>query len=233
MHDSWRQRYVAAGPAKTIRLVVGDEMNIHRVYRLVSTPFRRRRMRAFERRFALDSSTTILDVGGTPETWELAETKPHVTLLNLTLPRRPLPHHVKSIVGDGTCLPFADKAYDIVFSNSVIEHLHTRERQSLFASEVRRVGRRYYVQTPNRWFPVEPHYLTPGMHFLPKSWQRKLLRNFSVWGWITRPTRQDCERSTDEIRLLSAGEFQSLFPDSSMTKERFVGFTKSLTVERR
>ena len=65
-------------------------------------------------------------------------------------------------------LPFGDGSFDFVFSNSAIEHLRTPERQRRFAVEVARVGKRYCVQTPNRWFPLESHLLTPWVHYLPK-----------------------------------------------------------------
>ena len=68
---------------------------------------------------------------------------------------------------DGTQLPFADGSFPIVFSNSVIEHV-PKGLQPAFAREIRRVGDRYFVQTPNRWFPIEPHYQMPFVHFLPE-----------------------------------------------------------------
>ena len=77
------------------------------------------------------------------------------------------------MAGDGRALPFRDEAFDVVFSNSVIEHVGDAASQRRFAREVARVGRAYWVQTPNRWFPVEQHLLTPLVHWLPKSWQRR------------------------------------------------------------
>lgn len=204
-------------------------MNIHDVYDRLSTPFRRRRMREFERRFILTSDTTILDVGGTPEIWELIDSKPAVTLLNLTWPPSPLPSHIQGMVGDGTQLPFEDCAFDIVFSNSVVEHLYTWENQRKFAREVRRVGKAHWIQTPNRNFPIEPHYLTPAIQFLPKSWQRRLIRNFTVRGWIDRPDDTECRQMVDEIRLLHEKEMTALFPESCITRESLLGLTKSFT----
>lgn len=207
------------------------ELNIRSLYKGISTPFRRRRMEAFERRFAITDETTILDVGGAPGTWELIKTEPQITLLNLSLPSSPAPAHIQSMVGDGTALPFRDKSFDIVFSNSVIEHLYNKENQLRFAGEVRRVGKAYSVQSPNRNFPIEPHYLAPGVHFLPKAWQRRLVRNFTITGWIVRPSQAHCNQMIDEIRLLRRAELELLFPESNIVSERILGVSKSFTAE--
>jgi hypothetical protein len=95
-----------------------------------------------------------------------------------------------------------DGGFDLVYSNSVIEHLGGIENQRPFAAECRRVGQNYYVQTPNIWFFMKPHFITPFIHWLPCKIQRLFLRNFTVWGWITRPTRQYCVSFMKEICLL-------------------------------
>ena len=132
------------------------------------------------------------------------------------------------VVADGCFLPFPDKIFDVVYSNSVIEHLGNLENQRRFAAECRRVGVRYYVQTPNKWFPIEPHLLTPFVHWLPPWFQRRLLRNFTIWGLITRPTTQQCETFLQEIRMLDRQELRQLFPDAEIHHERVLGLTKSL-----
>lgn len=188
-------------------------------------------MKEFERKFELDSQTTILDVGGAPGTWDLIHAEPQVVLLNLSLPDVALPPHISAVVGSGTALPFSDKTFDIVFSNSVIEHVYTWKEQQRFGSEIRRVGRSYSVQTPNRRFPIEPHYLTPAIHYLPKNIQRRLIRNFTIRGWITRPDATECAQMVNEIRLLSEAEMMAIFPESTIKRESFLGLTKSLTAE--
>jgi len=137
------------------------------------------------------------------------------------------------VVGDGCCLPFKDNAFDVVFSNSVIEHVSNWDNQRKFAREVARVGRSYYVQTPNRWFFVEPHLITPFIHFFPRSWQRRLLRNFTLWGLMTRPTAAQCEAFFREIRLLTEVEMKTLFPDAKIAKETIAGFSKSFMALKR
>lgn len=196
-------------------------------YRPALKYFRSRRMRKFYALFRPSERTTILDVGGLPLTWKLLPVTPKVTLLNLEIPPRPQQGFVW-IRGDGRHLPFRDKAFDIVFSNSVIEHIGHPDDQRLFAHEIRRVGRGYWVQTPNFWFPVEPHLLTPFFHWLPKRLQLVLLRNFTVTGWFTRPTAQQCWEFVEGTRLLAARELKELFPDGKILRERLFGLTKSL-----
>jgi hypothetical protein len=90
------------------------------------------------------------------------------------------------------------------------------------------VGRRYYVQTPSRWFPIEPHLMTPLIHYLPRRIQRKLLRNFTVWGVLVRPTPEGCDAFLRDIRLMTAGELRRLFPAAEIWRERALGLVKSL-----
>jgi hypothetical protein len=207
------------------------EINIHDLYRPFHKHFRAKRMRRFWRRFGLTPDTRVLDVGGYAFNWTLLPTFPRLTLLNLSLPTET---HLSGcrqrhtwVVADGQHLPFKDKAFDIVYSNSVIEHLGDTMSQQAFAREIRRVGVCYYVQTPNRRFPVEPHLLVPLVHYLPRSLQKRLLRNFTVWGLMTRPSSQEVERFLQEVRLLDEREMQRLFPGAQIWHEHVLGLTKS------
>jgi SAM-dependent methyltransferase len=127
-------------------------------------------------------------------------------------------------VADATQLPFADREFPIVFSSSVIEHVPPA-LQPAFAAEIRRVGERYFVQTPNRWFPIEPHYQLPFFQFLPRRLRMALNARFTL-GWQKRG-------HWEEITLLSAGDLRRLFPDGELHRERALGLTKSLMVVRR
>lgn len=90
-----------------------------------------------------------------------------------------------------------------------------------------RVGKKIYVQTPAREAFIEPHLITPFIHWLPPKIQRKLMRNFTVWGLITRPTQEYIDNFLNERRLLKYGEMKMLFPNSVILKEKFFGMTKS------
>ncbi len=83
---------------------------------------------------------------------------------------------VKALAFDGCTLPFPDRSFDIVYSNAVIEHLPGREAQQRFAAEIVRVGRGWFVTTPNFWYPLEPHYHLPYVQLLPEIWQQHLAR---------------------------------------------------------
>ncbi|HYZ72103.1 MAG TPA: methyltransferase domain-containing protein, partial [Chthoniobacterales bacterium] len=173
----------------------------------------------------------LLDVGGYPDFWKEADFEGSMTILNVH-PVQSTDRRIATVVGDGTNLTYPDRSFDIVFSNSVIEHLGTLERQERFANECARVGQQIWVQTPARSFPIEPHYLTPFIHFFPISWRRKLLRNWTVWGWMTRPSEDQIESSLGEIRLLNYVEMRRLFPDCRIIRERVLGLTKSYIAVR-
>jgi SAM-dependent methyltransferase len=123
----------------------------------------------------------------------------------------PASHFVRA---DALAMPFADGEFDVAYCNSLIEHVHPADRPRL-AAEVRRVARRYFVQTPNRWFPIEPHVLLPLFQFLPRGLQRRLWR-FGV----SRDPYQ-------EISLLTRGELARLFPEAEILRERVGPLTKS------
>ncbi len=123
------------------------------------------------------------------------------------------------VQGDARDLPFADGEFAIAYSNSLIEHLPAADRERA-ASELARVGRRLFVQTPNRWFPIEPHALLPLVHWLPRSLGRRL--------WKLGVTGEPF----DDIRLLSARELRRLFPGARIVRERVGPLTKSLIAVR-
>jgi len=208
-------------------------VSIHRVYELLIRGFRRRRMQRFVDTFQPTDETTVLDVGGTPYNWEQIDARFPITLLN-TEPSKigDRDSRYEWVQGSGTRLDFADQSFDIAFSNSVIEHVGSLEAQQTFARELRRVGRQLWVQTPARGFFFEPHLLAPFVHFLPLSWQRRLVRNFTLWGWITRPSRAAVDRMLEGLRLLDYATFRDLFPDCEIRRERFLGLTKAFVAVR-
>lgn len=208
---------------------------LNAIFHRISRSFRSNRMAKFEQEMALRPGTRVLDVGGRPDTWTRLRTQPKLVILN-TPHEEELLHGYQYVAGDGCALPFRDQEFDIVFSNSVIEHVGSAENQRRFAAEIARVGKRYWVQTPNRYFPVEQHILTPFIHLLPKSWQTRIALRFTVWSMLTdagAPEREWYIRHfLYDLRLLSASELSPLFPGAKIVRERFCGAVKSLIAVR-
>lgn len=212
-------------------------MKIQTIHNRVFIHFRRRRMKKFFDLIAPTPTTRMIDIGGAPITWNSeagVETTFPITLCNIRFPGDLASQgsRFSAVEADATDLPFADKSFDVAFSNSVIEHLGTWERQQAFAREARRVAGKLWIQTPARSFPIEPHYIAPFMQFLPKRWQRRLARRATVWGILVKPSPELIDEWVEELRLLSYSEFKQLFPDCQILRERFCGFTKSYVAVR-
>ena len=173
---------------------------------------RRRRAALFQRLLEPQPGEAAVDVGCGATGLAVLGTGLEVTGVDRA-PRSRYPgaHFVQA---DATALPFADRAFDIAYSNSVVEHLPLQDRAA-YARELRRVGRRWLVQTPNRWFPIEPHALLPFVHWLPRPLGRALWR-LGVSG-----------DPYDDVRLLGARELGALFPDAVIERERLGPLTKS------
>jgi len=178
----------------------------------------------------------ILDIGGRPQYWEMMtadlafDQRLHITLLNVEVQLVAHPFYT-AVVGDGRAIPqFADKQFDIVFSNSTIEHMGNLADQIQMANEVMRLGKQYYVQTPNRYFPIEPHFVFPMFQFLPIKLRVCLLQHYAL-GWYARiRDRQEAIREVSSIRLLGRKELMRLFPGAEIFEERFYGLVKSFVV---
>jgi hypothetical protein len=188
-------------------------------------------MRLFEKTFEISPSTRILDVGGSPSIWKFLAVRPRLTILNFPSALERGAEPISCVAGDGLMLPFKKNAFDIVFSNSVIEHVGSRADQQRFAQEISRVGRCYWVQTPNRGFPIELHLMLPFIHFLPKAWQRAIVERFTVWQLLVRPSEEErafyIDHFLHQLQLLNKRDLQSLFPEATIVSERLLGFVKS------
>ncbi|MBL7848581.1 MAG: class I SAM-dependent methyltransferase [Cyclobacteriaceae bacterium] len=201
----------------------------------INQRFREKRFRFFKElmeTIPAKETIRILDVGGTQSYWEnmdyASKEGIHITLLNVYEEDVTLPNF-KSLRGDATDLSqFADQSFDIVHSNSVIEHLYTLEAQQKMAREIQRVGVRYYVQTPNRYFPVEPHWVLPLFQFLPFSWRVFITRKFYLDSYPAAERSQVAIDRVKEVRLLTEGDMKALFPGGKIFREMFLGLKKSI-----
>jgi SAM-dependent methyltransferase len=202
-------------------------LSIPKIHQPIGRYYRSRRFRRFWDAFQLHRRSRVLDIGGYEYYWSFFDRVPRVTIVNLEPPES-RNEKFEWVIADARRLPFRDKVFDVAFSNSVIEHVSGPGDREAFAAETVRVGKRYYVQTPSRWFPIEPHLMTPFVHYLPRHVQRKLLRNFTVWGVLVRPTPEGCDDFLRDIRLLTEHELRLLFPAAEIWRERALGIVKSL-----
>jgi len=106
---------------------------------------------------------------------------------------------IRCVTASGTDLPFEDDAFDVAFSNAVIEHVGGWEQQRRFVEELCRVAPQVFVSTPNRWFPVETHTLVPLVHWLPRAAADRAMGTLGRENW-------------DQLELLSKSELLALFP---------------------
>ena len=176
---------------------------------------------------------SILDVGGKINFWEnrgLAGNNDYIiTIVNIEK-EKSLYSNIKTKMGDATDLsPFNDKSFDVVHSNSVIEHLYNFNNQSKMASEIVRVGNKYIVQTPNKYFFIEPHYLLPFFQFLPNKLKYLILTKTKL-SRLKKWEENFAKQYIKEIRLLSLKEIKVFFPSSKIYFEKFLGMNKSFTM---
>jgi len=179
----------------------------------------------------------VLDVGGTTAYWLDLEPVWHgrpitFTLVNLQ-PEPIADPRFRSLVADCRNLDqFADNAFDVVHSNSVIEHVGRWGDMRRMAHEVRRLAPRYFVQTPNFWFPIEPHFRTPFFHWLPEPLRIALVRWRSCGAFPRAETIDDAQRFIEDSILIDAPRLAALFPEARIERERVLGLTKSLVAIR-
>lgn len=208
--------------------------------RLVDSPdsvaekYRARRWADLRASFPDIEQMSVVDLGGTVQSWLRAPVRPqHVTVLSYE------PHGAEGIdwvdahLADACNLPDAlrDLRADLVYSNAVLEHVGGVERRQRFTETVHSLADRHWVQTPYRYFPIEPHWLFPGFQFLPLPMKVAVGRR---WKLVHTPDRDygSVIDSVLSVELVGLAEFRHLFPDSDIRHERIAGLTKSLIAVR-
>lgn len=195
---------------------------------------RMRRWQMFTEAFPEIGKAHVLDLGGTVETWRRAPVRPgRVTVLNLFEPGESEDGWIAPVLGDACdaarvlAEANTDTRFDVVFSNSLIEHVGGHARRADLARQVLLLAPRYWVQTPYRYFPVEPHWLFPGMQFMPAAARVAIAEH---WPLVhTRP--QSTEEARNEVlwtELVSITEMRDYFPAATILHERVLGLTKSI-----
>jgi hypothetical protein len=197
--------------------------------------------RLIEKLLAGGETLTILDVGGRAEYWNMLaphlRPKVHVTLLDQGDEPAPYSEHVveglrlTNVACNGCNMPqYADGSFDLVYSNSVIEHVGSYANMFNLADEIRRVGKAYYVQIPNCWFPLDPHSAFPFLHWLPDP--DGVITRFDV-GVTRRVDHRGAATRLDGPKMIERTFFRALFPDAVHTSERLaLVFVKSLIAMR-
>lgn len=200
----------------------------------ISHRLRERRFRLFDQLVGgLPRPLRIIDIGGTTKYWQqrswAGRDDVTITLVNLEAEEQRYDNIIPT-AGNATNLrDHADGSFDVAYSNSVIEHLTDLESQARMAQEVQRVAGAYWVQTPNFWFPIEPHFLVPAWHWLSEDARVAILQRRGI-GWAGRCEDPEFARTiVREHRLMRRDELQLLFPDAQLVSERFGGLVKSWT----
>jgi hypothetical protein len=207
-----------------------------------TTRFRMKRFPVFLNVLAsipeFDRPLRILDVGGVEAYWNDKQdliTRPiEVTLLNLPgYSTGTTRSNFFSVVGNACSMPeFESKSFDVVHSNSVIEHVGKWSDMMAMANEVRRVAPAYFVQMPYYWFPIEPHARTPFFHWLPESLRFRMMMTRDRGFYRRCNTVDEAMRTIQEAAMLDKKMFSALFPDAEIVSERYFGLTKSLMATR-
>ncbi len=195
--------------------------------------FRKKRFEYFVRVIKPDPKNhSILDIGGRPQFWIRSGYEGRVDMINIEDQNvRNLPSNIRLIKGDILNIEeLLKEKYDIIFSNSTIEHVGGLREQKKLAQIIMNNCSKYFVQTPNLNFPLEPHFLFPFFQFLPYS-LKVTIAKYWPFGWYV-PKSESAIKDTKMIRLLSKKQLKSLFPDGELVSEKFLIFNKSFYIFR-
>ena len=171
----------------------------------------------------------IIDIGGVDTYWNilpetyLQDKNVKITIINLpgeveTRDEK----HIRVIHGNACDLSqFADNSFNIAHSNSVLEHVGDWSNMVAFSREVKRVATSHFIQTPNYWFPIEPHAMTPIIHWLPEPLKIKIVQHYALGHWPKASNVDEAVRIIESARLLDISMFEELFSESEIKKEKF------------
>jgi Methyltransferase domain len=231
--ESEKRGHISAVNTQRGRVAPENSVRIKAYYSLLpyfSVAARQRRMEGLVQKLEIKPGTRVLDLGGGPSIWESVSVPLDITILNLPggvasfeLSSFNVGIHKFTYVEGDACNvhQFADRSFDLAFSNSVIEHVGGDDKQAAFAREVVRLGKSYWVQTPSAWFPIEAHTGIPFYWFYPESaraWlSRRSQRKLPAW-WT---------EYIAQTRVLSRRRMVDLFPNARIDVEFLFGLPKS------
>lgn len=202
--------------------------------RSLSSSRRAKRFAELVRRFPDLAQMRVLDLGGTPDFWRSAPVQPaYVTTMNLDTwtADEPWLDHVTADACDVSSLDRCAGDYDLVVSNSLIEHVGGFLKRQELAHVVEKAAPSHWVQTPDRYFPIEPHFVGPGFQFLPVRARAELVRRWPIAHERVH-TSEEALAQVLTIELISSAELAHLFPGSTIWHERLAGLSKSIVAVR-
>lgn len=204
----------------------------HRFILPIIGHFRKRRGAMILKQIPNLSGANVCDLGGSVHFWQqtgLIDKPRKISIVNISQNevhiQGTVPANVEIVLYDGETIPFPDRTFDVLVCNSVLEHVPPQARAKL-ASEMRRISKQGFVQTPAFEFPIEPHFVAPLIHWIPKPAGKRLVP-LTPWGFISRQPPNVQQAYWEEVNLLKRKEFKKLFPGTHVKSERFIGLRKS------
>jgi hypothetical protein len=209
---------------------------ITRLFNRLSQRSRRIKMELLQQWLPLRGDERILDIGSeidqhSRQVLERFPDRSKITAANIR------PGHlqaiaaaypgVRTVLADARQMPFRDREFDIVYSNAVIEHVGNLQDQQRMADEVRRVGKSWFLTTPNRWYPFEFHVRMPLISWLPP---RLMWKAAKLWGYDHIQRRYQSGNDYSDVQLLTARQLRAMFPDSRILKPRVTFWPETLVI---
>jgi len=223
-------------------------MNVIRnFFKSFSDESRRRRAEIFRNSFKIGPDTKILDLGSEDgsaiasllDTTSVRSENVWIADIDQNAVRTGAARYGFNpvVLQEFEALPFENNFFDVVYCSSVIEHVtvpksevwrirktsefrsRSLRSQTFFANEIIRVGKSYFVQSPNRFFPIESHTWLPFLGYFPRPFLIAAMRLANIV-WV--------KKSIPDFNLLNSAEMQKLFPDARIEIERRFGIAKSL-----
>lgn len=199
--------------------------------------FRHKRGKVILKYFPDIASLRICDLGGSQHFWEKLDIEgisfSNITIYNISSNEAgscidSSKQQIKTVIYDGCKIPASDVYFDLLVCNSVLEHVPPDKRQSL-VKEMMRVAKHLFIQTPAYLFPIEPHFIMPFIHWLPRK-IGYIFAHISLWRILSHPTQKEIDEYWWGTHLLTREELVNLFLQAIIQDEKFIGLTKSYYV---
>lgn len=223
------------GILKLLAKKIGDYENPNSL----GSRFRAKRAKALEdlikKVYLEKKKVRIIDLGGTRKYWNIFPNEffkrynLEITVVNSLQEKFSNGENFIFFEGDVCNLSsIENQSFDIVHSNSVLEHVGDFEKMKKFSEEVARLGKIIYLQTPYFWFPIEPHFMMPFFHWLPESIRVWMVMHFTLGHRKRLRNREEAIESVRSVNIVDENKFRQLFPFCEIRKEKILFFTKSL-----